>query len=99
MPRTDNQKHHKVIRMEHIYYVGDCPICKVGRMEVFFNIDSEKCTIICDECMLEFESFNDYKNVQNSYRDCNYTGQITARYATLEEIRNTEFYPYINDKD
>ena len=79
--------------MEH-YYVGECPICKnYGRMEVLFNFSSNKCSIMCDECTLEFDDLYDFLKNQNGYRKT--YEKAEARTATLDEIKNSEWFPYL----
>ncbi len=87
--------------MELIYHIGECPVCRgCGRMELYCDISSGEISAICEECELEFDSVADYKNNSNGHRDLDNNG-ITApliRPATIEEIEDTEWYPYVIDK-
>lgn len=86
--------------MKQIYHVGECPLCKeYGRMEVIYNYSSGKCSVMCEECLLEFESVNDYINNINGRRNLyDNTNAADAKTADLEEIERSEWYPYIIDK-
>ena len=80
--------------MQYSYHAGECPICKsYGRMEIIYNFGSNKCSIICEECLLEFDTLVDYLEVKNGYRKS--YEKARARLATLEEIETSEWYPYL----
>lgn len=87
--------------MEWIYHIGECPVCRrYGRMELDLDISSGKISAICEECELEFDSVADYKKNTNGHRDL-YNNGITApliRPATIEEIEDSEWYPYVIDR-
>lgn len=83
--------------MEKIYHVGDCPVCRVGMMEIVYDLYTHKCSAMCDECSLEFDSISDYLNKKNGYREF-FTVKDNlpkVRTATLEDIENTEWIDYI----
>ena len=83
--------------MEYTYHVGECPVCKnYGRMEVIYNFESNRCSVICDECLLEFDTYADFLECKNGYRKSYETAK--ARSATFEEIVTSEWYPYIVER-
>ena len=87
--------------MEQIYHIGECPICrKYGRMGLYYNISSDKISVICEECELEFDSVSDYNKNTNGHRDLDDYNLTTplARPATLEEIECSEWCPHVIDK-
>lgn len=85
--------------MEQAYHVGDCPLCRsYGRMEIICNFLSGKCTVICEECELEFDTVSDYKNNRNGHRTFLKSGEKpTARTAFPDEIRNSEWYELVTE--
>lgn len=87
--------------MEQIYHIGECRICG-GRMELYYYFSSGKISTICEECLVEFDSINDYKNFINGHRDFYDPNEVIfplVRPANLEEIKNSEWYPYVVEKD
>lgn len=87
--------------MERIYHIGKCPVCRnYGRMELYYNIQTDKISAICEECELEFDSAVDYKNFKNGHRDlnCYDITEPIIRPASIEEIERSEWYPYVTDK-
>ena len=85
--------------MNEIYHAGECPLCRsYGRMEIIYNFKSEKCSIICEECELEFNTLNDYINNKNGYRQfLDSGGKPLARYAFPDEIKNSEWYSLVTE--
>jgi hypothetical protein len=96
-PQVADLRERKEHIMEQSYYVGECPVCKgYGRMEVIFNYANEDCSIMCDDCSLEFSSVVDYLKNKNGYRLYYEENEAAAaRTATLEEIKDSEWYPYL----
>jgi hypothetical protein len=87
--------------MENAYHVGNCPLCQgYGRMEVNYNFKSGNCYIECEECFLQFDTLNDFIENKNGYREfLKPNEKPTVRLATIEEITNTEWYPYLMESD
>jgi len=84
--------------MEYAYHVGECPVCKDwGLMEVLYNFESSRCSIMCEECLLEFDTLIDFLECKNGYRKT--YEKAVARLATLEEIVITEWYPYLMESN
>lgn len=86
--------------MNHIYNIGHCPVCNnYGIMEILFDKVLNKCIVMCDECCLEFSCINDYQNNINGHRTFFNQKDLPdlpiVRPATLDEIKNTEWYPFI----
>ena len=80
--------------MDYAYHVGECPVCKsFGLMEVHYSFKNSQCTIACEECLLEFDTLSDYLESKNGYRKS--YKKAEARLATLEEIKDSEWYPYL----
>lgn len=87
--------------MEQVYHVGNCPLCRgYGRMEIIYNFPSGKCSVICEECELEFDTVSDYQNNKNGYRTlCSAWNGITrARPAFPDEIKNSEWYGLVTEE-
>lgn len=85
--------------MEQVYHVGNCPFCRgYGRMEIIYNFPSGKCSVICEECELEFDTVSDYKNNRNGHRTFLKSGEKpTARTAFPDEIKNSEWYELVKE--
>lgn len=86
--------------MEKIYHIDECPVCRgYGRMEVLFDVNKNKCFVMCEECDLEFASVKDYLKMHGRrvYFQPNQKLPV-IRPATLDEIINTEWYPLVTDK-
>ena len=88
-------------QQERIYHIGNCPVCcDYGRMEVLIDTLSSKCFVMCEECSLEFASIDDYKKASNGKRV--FFGPEEkipeVRLASLEEIKDTEWYSFITDE-
>ena len=80
--------------MDYAYHVGECPVCKrYGLMEVLYNFTNNQCSVICEECLLEFDTLTDYLESKNGHRES--YKKVEARLATLEEIKASEWYPYL----
>ena len=86
--------------MEQVYHVGDCPVCRsYGRMEIIYNFPSGKCSVICEECELEFNTVSDYKSNKNGHRIFLKSGEkATARTAFPEEIKNSEWCDLVTEE-
>lgn len=82
------------------FSVGNCPVCgDCGRMEILYDVNIKKCIAVCCECELEFDSIVDYKTNKNGYRDfCDSKSEPSVREATLEEIKKSEWYSYLEDR-
>lgn len=93
-------KFSEISDMKQVYHVGECPVCRsYGRMEVIYNFRSEKCSVICEECELEFDTADDYINNKNGYRTFFEPGiKPVARIAFPEEIKNSEWYGLVTEK-
>lgn len=83
--------------MNQVYNIGHCPVCNnYGIMEILFDTSLNKCIAMCDECNLEFSSVKDYQNNTNGQRVFFDSIDLPiVRYATIDEIKNTEWYPFI----
>lgn len=79
--------------MEPLPYIGLCRVCGYGMLEIISNIESEKCSVICDECLAEWDTpENALKNIggfRKSYE------KAEARTATMEEIEEAGWKKYI----
>ena len=51
-----------------MHYAGKCPVCRVGIMEIYYNVSEPKCFAMCDECSVEFNSADELKNCNNGKR-------------------------------
>ncbi|MCM1506431.1 MAG: hypothetical protein NC177_04760 [Ruminococcus flavefaciens] len=85
--------------MEQVYHVGECPLCRgYGRMEIIYNFKSGKCSVICEECELEFNTVYDYLNNKNGYRKFfNIGDKPVSRTAFPDEIKNSEWYSLVTE--
>lgn len=86
--------------MNKTYTIGYCPICNTyGKMELLFDKTINKIIAMCDECDLEFSCISDYQSNTNGHRiyfdDESHPELPITRSATLNEIKNTEWYPFI----
>ena len=80
--------------MKKVYYAGRCPICgNYGDMEVVYCITDGRCTVVCEECMIEFDTPDDYARARNGYRHSREKAQ--SRAATIDEIAATEWYIFV----
>ena len=71
--------------MERIYYVGQCPICRVyGRLEIDKDVTNNEYMVICEECLAEWKNPQDALRNVNGQR-CFAKGKV--RGATIEEIK------------
>jgi len=86
--------------MEEIYHAGECPFCRgYGRMEIIYNFASRRCSVMCEECELEFDTVSDYISNKNGYRTfLEPDEKPTARPAFLNEIKNSEWYSLLTEK-
>lgn len=81
--------------MEEVYYAGKCPIC-CGLMELIYEFSSGRCSVMCDECSVEFSSPDDLLNAENGHRTFyRELKEPIVRSASLEEIKASGWYPYI----
>ena len=88
------------VAMNKTYTIGYCPVCNThGKMELLFDKTTNKIIAMCDECDLEFSCVSDYQSNMNgrrNYFDAESHSKLPiARIATLDEIKNTEWYPFI----
>lgn len=86
--------------MEQIYYIGECPVCRsYGRMQLYYNILSGKISAICEECELEFDTADDYKNFVNGHRDlnCQSNAEPIIRPTSVDEIRASEWCSFVKN--
>ncbi len=86
--------------MNKTYTIGYCPVCSThGVMELMVDKTTNKVVAVCDECDLEFSCISDYLSNINGQRNFinieNYSELPIVRLATLDEIKNTEWYPFI----
>ena len=86
---------------EEKYFIGDCPVCgSYGQLEILYDMREKKCSIECEECLLEFKNPKEALKKINGYRK-NYSEEVKAfggpiaRSATLEEIRKAGWEKYI----
>ena len=74
------------------FHIGNCPVC-CGNLEIITNIKNGTCSIMCDECSAEW---NDPENALKNFGGSRATATgMTARAATLDEIRNVDWEKYI----
>ena len=80
--------------MRKIYYAGSCPLCgNYGDMEIMCYPASGSLSVVCEECMLEFETPNDYARCINGYRHSGVKAQ--SRPASIDEIAATGWYVFV----
>lgn len=77
-------------------HIGQCPICcDYGMLEIVFNFESKKCSIICEECLLEFDNpenaLQKINGIRKSYENA------VARIATIEEVIEAGWEKYITN--
>ena len=76
------------------YYVGKCPICgDYGMLEILYNFKENICSIMCDECLAEWNNPEDALKNVNGFRKS--YKEAEARIATLEEIKEIGWEKYI----
>lgn len=82
------------------YHIGECPLCRgYGRMEIIYNFPTGKVSVMCEECGLEFDNVSDYLNKKNGYRTfLNIGDEPSARDASEDEIKNSEWYSLVTEK-
>ena len=78
----------------HKYYIGECPICDgYGMLEIIYNLKVKNCSIMCDECLAEWDNpENALKNIngcRESYKE------VEARTATIKEITKAGWRKYV----
>ena len=71
--------------MDAMPYIGVCKACNYGMLEVQYNLKSKVCSIMCDECLAEWNTPNDALKKVNGFRK-SYT-EVESRTATMEEIK------------
>lgn len=70
--------------MEKIFYIGDCPICRYGRLEIHKDIAVDEYFVMCEECFAEWKNPQDA--LQN-IRGKRTFGKGAIRSATIDEIK------------
>ncbi len=77
--------------MNKQYYIGQCQICKQGKLEVVKEISTKNIFICCDECEAEWTDAQDAISCVNGSRGK--YGQIQS--ATYEDIAGKKWTEYI----
>lgn len=77
--------------MKKEYFIGSCPICKQGMLEILKEKKTGKLFISCDECEAEWKSPQDALSNQGATRFC----YDLANSATSQEIEATGWSKYI----
>lgn len=76
------------------YYIGQCKICSgYGELIVIYNTYQSKCSVMCDECLAEWNCPNDALCNINGYRKKYIKRE--ARNATMSEICSVGWEKYI----
>lgn len=74
--------------------IGVCKVCQYGMLEIIFNFQKQKCSIMCDECLAEWETpdnaLQNVKGFRKSYE------KFEARTATLEEVQQAGWENFIS---
>ena len=77
--------------MKNIFYIGYCPICRQGLLEIVKEKTTDKLFIYCDECEAEWETPANAVNNVNGSR--NKYGEIVE--ATETEIATKKWQDYV----
>jgi len=80
--------------MENSIYIGNCPICReYGRLEVIIHVKTSDCSVMCEECLAEWNTPEDALKNVNGFRKSYQKAE--ARTATLEEVESAGWGKYI----
>jgi len=53
-------------------YVGSCPICQgYGMLEIVVNTENNNCSVMCDECSVEWKTPENARNNIDAHREFN----------------------------
>jgi len=79
--------------MDTLPYIGICKVCNYGMLEILYNFKIGKCSIMCDECLAEWNSPEEALDNINGFRKS--YPKAEARRATLEEVANAKWEKYV----
>ncbi len=80
--------------MDSPIYVGKCPVChEYGMLEVVINVSSGVCSVMCDECYIEWKNPEEAINNINGSREINQN--VRVRTAKMEEVKEQGWEKYV----
>ena len=83
--------------MAESIYIGACPICQgYGMLEVVISEQNNDCSIMCDECFVQWKNPEDALRNVKGYRDMT-SGNI-MRSATTDEVKTVNWERYITNQ-
>ncbi|HEX9062573.1 MAG TPA: hypothetical protein VF941_20555 [Clostridia bacterium] len=76
------------------FNIGECPICRgYGLLEILYNFDENSCSIMCDNCLTEWnkpeDALKNFNGFRKSYQ------KVEARGATREDIEEVGWEKYV----
>jgi hypothetical protein len=80
--------------MNNNSYIGECVICRQGRLEILKEKETGKLFIYCEECEAEWETPQDALINQNG--SCFKYG--LAESAPLKDIKKAGWFSYITER-
>lgn len=80
-----------------MFYIGECPICKgYGRLKIAKDITADKCFVICEECLAEWETPQDAMKNIGGQRGKKH---LQTRNAAVDEIKSLGWDKFVLSAD